>query len=267
MIFSWGSATKDKAKHEDEVASSTGGGTGGCPVKHTPAEKTPPPTGCPVKHSANSSGGCPVKHLANSDTASPLTMTTPPTSPLLDPRNFMPTRLSQQPAPGQRASLDTTRQMSTIPRAGGASEDDTTAGGVNATTSALTSAPTRTQEDTSAAAATTTTDAWVYPSEQQFYNALQRKGYETEERDVPTILAIHNDMNERCWQEVLRWERVARAGLVGDAQHATTREEQARADAEVRLVRFQGRPHELTPKAWLLHTLGYVRMEWRVWRR
>ena len=47
---------------------------------------------------------------------------------------------------------------------------------------------------------------WKYPSEQMFYNAILRKGWTPEERDMSNVIAIHNAVNERCWQEVLKWE-------------------------------------------------------------
>lgn len=48
---------------------------------------------------------------------------------------------------------------------------------------------------------------WDYPSPQQFYNALVRKGWETPEEDVETMVDIHNFLNERAWLEVLKWEK------------------------------------------------------------
>lgn len=48
---------------------------------------------------------------------------------------------------------------------------------------------------------------WEYPSPQQFYNALVRKGWETPEEHVETMVDIHNFLNEQAWQEVLRWEK------------------------------------------------------------
>jgi cytochrome c heme-lyase len=42
---------------------------------------------------------------------------------------------------------------------------------------------------------------------QQFYNALKRKGWETPEHQVSTMVDIHNFLNEGCWEEVLRWEQ------------------------------------------------------------
>lgn len=49
-------------------------------------------------------------------------------------------------------------------------------------------------------------DRWVYPSEQQFYNALHRKGKQTDEKDIKMMVEIHNEMNERCWDEIKKWE-------------------------------------------------------------
>jgi cytochrome c heme-lyase len=48
---------------------------------------------------------------------------------------------------------------------------------------------------------------WEYPSPQQFYNALVRKGWETPEEHVVTMVEIHNFLNEEAWEEVKKWER------------------------------------------------------------
>ena len=42
-----------------------------------------------------------------------------------------------------------------------------------------------------------------------FFNSLKRKGKgeDVTESDVEVIVAIHNNMNERTWQEVMRWEQ------------------------------------------------------------
>jgi cytochrome c heme-lyase len=47
---------------------------------------------------------------------------------------------------------------------------------------------------------------WEYPSPQQFYNALVRKGWETPENHIETMVEIHNFLNEQAWSEVVRWE-------------------------------------------------------------
>ena len=51
------------------------------------------------------------------------------------------------------------------------------------------------------------TQTWEYPSPQQFYNALVRKGWETPVEHVETMVDIHNFLNEQAWEEVLRWEK------------------------------------------------------------
>jgi cytochrome c heme-lyase len=47
---------------------------------------------------------------------------------------------------------------------------------------------------------------WEYPSPQQFYNALVKKGWETPENHIETMVEIHNFLNEQAWSEVVRWE-------------------------------------------------------------
>lgn len=40
-----------------------------------------------------------------------------------------------------------------------------------------------------------------------FYNAMKRKGWDAREEDMPQVVAIHNTVNERAWQEVRRYAR------------------------------------------------------------
>ncbi|KAF8059977.1 cchl [Scenedesmus sp. PABB004] len=121
------------------------------------------------------------------------------------------------PAPAQGAALDTARQRSSIP--------------IAAATPPAHQAPQ--QGDPGG-------DTWLYPSQQQFFNAMRRKGWDPQERDMERVVAIHNTVNERAWQHVLAWE----------ALHACD-------CAEPRLKRFQGKPNEFSPKARLLNLLGF----------
>jgi hypothetical protein len=57
---------------------------------------------------------------------------------------------------------------------------------------------------------------WEYPSPQQFYNALVRKGWVTPEEHIETMVDIHNFLNERAWQEVLKWEKRQHRCVVSD---------------------------------------------------
>jgi cytochrome c heme-lyase len=110
---------------------------------------------------------CPVDHSAMSKKTE-----SPAQCPVQDdvnPRNQMPD-LQQHPiSQNQTASLSTERLASSIPR------------------------------DKQA--------TWDYPSPQQFYNALVRKGWETPEEHIDTMVDIHNFLNEQAWNEVLKWEK------------------------------------------------------------
>lgn len=73
---------------------------------------------------------------------------------------------------------------------------------------------------------------WMYPSEQQFYNAMVKKGYRPPVESIPDVLRIHNAVNERSWSQVCKWEK------------------ELHGNTDPKLVRFVGRPKDLSPKAW-----------------
>ena len=137
-------------------------------------------------------------------------------SETLDPRNHLPV-LTQERASSQTIDLPTERTESSIPRDGAGK--------------------------------------WEYPSPQQFYNALVRKGWETPETEIETMVQIHNFLNEKAWEEVQKWESqvnkcVSLAQLDGCFLiHALGSDR----GEKLQLVRFKGRPGELSPKArfWL----------------
>lgn len=74
---------------------------------------------------------------------------------------------------------------------------------------------------------------WVYPSQAQFYAAMERKKHSPQAPDMQVVVPIHNAVNERAWAEVMKWE----GGQGGDKCGG------------VRLVSFKGRPNERTPRA------------------
>ena len=82
--------------------------------------------------------------------------------------------------------------------------------------------------------------AWEYPSPQMFFNAMRRKGYQPSEHDMGMVVAIHNAVNERTWTEVLRWEALHKSSC-GDPK----------------LLKFEGRPKDLTPRARINSLFGY----------
>jgi cytochrome c heme-lyase len=158
--------------------------------------------------------------LARSSSSAPSAQCPVQQPETIDPRNHLPI-LTQERAPSQSLDLPTERTASSIPR-----------------------------------------DAaghWEYPSPQQFYNALVRKGWETPENEIETMVQIHNFLNEKAWEEVQKWEAqvnkcVILTQLDGwmDGWMFLTRLWFDR-DEQLQLVRFKGRPGELSPKArfWL----------------
>jgi len=164
---------------------------------------------------------CPVKHEDAPHSSCPASTSSSETNPL----NNMPKVAEQSTWPGQEEALGTNRVKSTIPKG-----DFTPAHQDNAEQS----------------------ETWVYPSEQQFFNAMKRKGWKAQEQDMSTIVAIHNAVNERTWNEVLKWEKKFHCD---DCQNP-------------KLLKFIGRPKDLTPKArfmsWIGYTLPFDRHDWLV---
>ena len=93
----------------------------------------------------------------------------------INPLNQVPFSLSQSAAPHQSMSLSIKRETSSIPRAVLAEESESS--------------------------------NWMYPSPQQFYNALTRKGYDMPEEQMSTMVQLHNFLNEEAWLQVLKWEK------------------------------------------------------------
>lgn len=94
---------------------------------------------------------------------------------------------------------------------------------------------------------------WMYPSQQMFYNAMKRKGWDPHEQDMPSVIGIHNAVNERAWGQVLEWEAL-HEGTCGGRR--------------ARLESFRGDAKKLSPRARLLMALGYAapfdRHDWQV---
>lgn len=163
-----------------------------CPVDHSVAAERP--KACPVNHaslansarSSSAAASCPVDHASSSRSSS----TSPAPCPVqqsgtLNPLNQIPT-LTQERAPSQTLDLPIERTESSIPR--------------------------------------DAAGRWEYPSPQQFYNALVRKGWETPENEVETMVQIHNFLNEKAWEEVQKWEAQVNRCVSSFAQmHVLTR--------------------------------------------
>ncbi|MCJ1306770.1 holocytochrome c synthase [Agyrium rufum] len=202
-----------------------------CPMHNASTGATLP--SIPTK-SAQPPESCPIKRpdQIQDSLASAPPNSTSSTLSKLNPLNYMPHNLSQTRAPTQTVVLPTERTLSSIPR--GDSE-------VN----------------------------WEYPSPQQMYNAMLRKGYDDTPQDaVESMVAVHNFLNEGAWEEIKEWERRFGRGLSYGLEQSLKGDAQAGVDAlresgindvpPPRLVKFHGRPGERTPKASILQLLGQV---------
>ncbi|KAI5866050.1 cytochrome c/c1 heme-lyase [Durotheca rogersii] len=219
-----------------------------------------PPKGCPIhKHqkiadvstsSPNSVGNplverepspsesvsaCPVPHGSRFYAREPRREPDPQSAfSKLNPLNYMFRDLSQAPAPNQSHVLPTSREPSTIPRGDGDGN-------------------------------------WEYPSPQQMYNALLRKGYtDTDVTAVESMVSVHNFLNEGAWAEIMDWEKRFAGGLYKGWQKCSRGEqnfekmvkkhgyEKEVNDLSPSLVRFQGRPKDMTPKAAMFQVMGWI---------
>ncbi|KAK2734877.1 holocytochrome c synthase [Myotisia sp. PD_48] len=225
------------------------------------AEPPSRPSQCPVQHSrpvdsqASQQNSCPVRSQdspfftppkqSNGQNATPpaeissqpYQSTTRAALSKLNPLNYMFSDLSQSRAPNQTVNLPVEREISTIPRADNKGSK------------------------------------WEYPSPQQMYNAMLRKGYtDTPQDAVESMVAVHNFLNEGAWQEIVDWEHTFSQGLKRgwercrrgsenlsvdlERERTGSTDENGATFQEPQLLRFMGRPQERTPKATMLQVLA-----------
>lgn len=97
------------------------------------------------------------------------------------------------------------------------------------------------------------------------YNAMLRKGYDdTPEDAVESMVAVHNFLNEGAWEQIEDWERRFSQGLANGWKMCQMGEEgfssfqNQTQMKKPKLLRFQGRPNDMTPKAQILAFLGWL---------
>ncbi|KAL9097287.1 MAG: hypothetical protein Q9165_000714 [Trypethelium subeluteriae] len=136
------------------------------------------------------------------------------------------------PLPGHWSSssapLDTSREISTIPRA----QLESSLSNQNVSRPANNEAESGVDKNSG---------NWIYPSEQMFFAAMKRKNYDPQAEDMRSIVPIHNAVNERAWGEIKTWERGKGAEQCGGP----------------RLASFSGLSTSMTPRARLYTLLGY----------
>lgn len=85
---------------------------------------------------------------------------------------------------------------------------------------------------------------------------------------MESMVAVHNFLNEGAWAEIVEWERRFAPGLSHGWQECSRGEEASMTGAGMvaseedvarpKLLRFQGRPDDKTPKAQILEMMGWI---------
>lgn len=173
------------------------------------------------KQSITSSNGCPVPHAA--DASIPLDH---PQVPGLE--------ITQNEPESIECSSDEIDQSFITPK-------NATAGSKTLSQDRVISSIPRTSSDNN----------WVYPSEKQFFNAMLRKNWSPEEKDMKTVVPLHNMVNEVAWRYILNWEKNQGGEECGGIQ----------------LTSFKGDAKKVTPRAFIGHyifgkDLPFDRHDW-----
>lgn len=194
-------------------------------------------SGCPVDHTVPPSG-CPVDHGS---------MSAEKTAAVL--ARGCPVDHDGSPAIPERSRCDSgDMEAVKLPAVGDVFPDSTPQAGQRA---ALSSVPVSSNIPKGG---TDKEETWVYPSPQRFYNSMKKKGWDPSERDMDVVVSIHNSVNEQCWRQVRQWEKACHP----------------ECELPLKLVRFRGKPDELSIKARLRSYFGYVlpfdRHDWTVER-
>lgn len=181
-------------------------------------------------------GVCPVDH----STREAWLKRTEPRNPLLEDKLKTNSLVEEQP----KCPVDHSSRTAWLENGGeGRVVDDNCSSdrldSSNSNTSS--SSPLSSQREISSIPRASTGSNWVYPSQQQFYNAMKRKNWDPSADDMQTVVPIHNAVNERAWMEILKWEQGEGGDKCGGPQ----------------LVKFQGDSKKISPKARVNMVFGY----------
>jgi len=216
-----------------------------------------------------SAGKCPVDFETRSlwslwGTKKPTTATTssptiPNTSTTTPASLEEAAKHAQTPHPDQRLPLSTHRLESTIPRSSHNDNSTVPVHQIRANEKKMKNNNNKNNSNNN------NDNNWIYPSEQQVFNAMKRKGWKgIEEESIPSFLQIHNSVNEQSWNKIQEWE--ASAITTSSSPYTSS---SSSTTTNIELGRFEGRPRDLTPKAWFLSTFGisnrpFDRHDWYV---
>ena len=160
---------------------------------------TQEPQVCPVNHDSRSTWLNKVSVSVNTpDTAVEIPNQSPSTTTTCDSSTISNTL---QDTTTSNISLPTEREISSIPR-------------------------------------TSSNQNWIYPSQKQFFEAMQRKNWNPDSQDMKVIVPIHNLVNERAWKHITMWE-------------GSHYQEAIKQCGGITLTSFKGDSKKLTPRAWI----------------
>lgn len=139
------------------------------------------------------------------------------------------------------------------------SNSDTTCDSANLTNTLVDTTTTNvklpTERELSSIPRTSSTTNWVYPSQKQFFEAMQRKNWNPDQDDMKVVVPLHNLVNERAWRHILMWEQ-------------PYSEETYSKCGGITLTSFKGDLKKLTPRAWIRSLMGYDkpfdRHDWKI---
>ncbi|OTB10245.1 hypothetical protein K445DRAFT_257656 [Daldinia sp. EC12] len=203
---------------------------------------------CPVDHNARAAWlqqaarAAPPPPTSSTSQQPPSSTTTAPSSPsssawtsylprlpFFSSSSPSPSSQPQPTLPPNHPSLNTSREISTIPRSSKPLSPEQPPA----------CRPANTEQETGEDAKT---GNWVYPSERMFFEAMKRKGHDPRAADMRAVVPIHNAVNERAWAEIKAWEEPYVRGTSCDGP---------------RLHSFSGLSTQMSPRARINTLLGY----------
>lgn len=195
--------------------------------KHTPAASTP--DACPIDHSKHTPAvsapdACPVNHTKHTPAIS-----TPDACPV-DHNS-------------RESWLRNVQVTAVVPEA--IEKPGCTSDALDSTQTTTSKVDLPVEREISSIPRTSHKANWIYPSQKQFFDAMERKNWSPEKQDMQTVVPIHNAVNERVWGQILTWEKTNYAKAVEQC-------------GGISLTSFKGDSKKLTPRAWFRSTLlGY----------
>lgn len=195
----------DHSTRQSWLAKLTGGGAN----KDTSEQTQQKPISSSIQPPSQEPQVCPVNHDSRSawlDRVS-VSVTTPESA----------VEIPQQPS---SATCDSSTMSNTL--------QDTTTSNINLPT----------DREISSIPRTSSNQNWIYPSQKQFFEAMQRKNWNPDSQDMKVIVPIHNLVNERAWKHITMWE----------GNHYQDAIKQC---GGITLTSFKGDLKKLTPRAWI----------------